>query len=146
MLKSWHAVLPHRAPAGGWLQTVRQALGMSVAQFAARRNVSRQAAHELERREAEGAITLGSLREAADVLDCELVYALVPRSPSLADAVESRARMVAEQLLARARQTMLLESQPVAVQDHELQLELLTRRLLTDWPRDLWDKRWDSIP
>jgi transcriptional regulator with XRE-family HTH domain len=48
----------------------------------------RQACAQLERSEARGAISLYSLRKAAAAMDCELVYALVPRG---ANAPQSEA-------------------------------------------------------
>ena len=49
----------------------------------------------LERREADGAITLESLERAADALGCDLVYALIPRRP-LEEMLHDQAQKVAQ--------------------------------------------------
>ena len=69
-------------PAGGWIRAVREALGMSAPQFAERLGVARQTAQEQEQNEIDGSIRLSTLRRAAEALDCQLVYAFVPK-PSL---------------------------------------------------------------
>jgi hypothetical protein len=78
---------------------------------------------------------LSTLRRAADALDCELVYALIPRK-SLVETVHSRASVLADEELARVSQTMALEDQAVPV-DPQFREELIeqlteTRRLWAD--------------
>ena len=68
-----------RTPEGGWLRAWRQARGVSQRTLAAKLGCRRQAWAQFEASEARGAISLYSLRRAADVLGCELVYCLVPR-------------------------------------------------------------------
>jgi predicted DNA-binding mobile mystery protein A len=66
-------------PARGWLRAVREALGLTQRQVAARAAVKRQSYAQLETAEERGAISLGSLRRAAEAMDCELAYFIVPR-------------------------------------------------------------------
>jgi|SRR5664279_2009060 len=80
-----------RPPPRGWVRAIRDALGMTGVQFASRLKIRPQSVEALERSEATGAIQLKTLRRAAEVLDCTIVYALVPNS-SLEDAVRARAR------------------------------------------------------
>ena len=54
---------------------------MTTRELAARMHVSQPAVTQLERSEITGRAQLGSLRKAAAALDCDLVYALVPRTP-----------------------------------------------------------------
>ncbi len=82
-------------PAGGWLKTVRRALGMSAKSAGGWAGVSNTAWADAERREEAGTISLGILRAMADALGCDVAYALVPRG-TLAAAVESRAMDVAK--------------------------------------------------
>lgn len=123
-------------PAGGWIRGVRDALGMSAAQLAARLGLTRQAVIALERSELGGGIRLSSLRRAAEALDCRLVYALVPNA-SLEETVRRRAREVAATEADRVDQTMLLEAQRVEGPAAAEQLAALTESLI-DSPR-LWD-------
>src|ERR1700740_955382 len=81
-------------PPKGWLRAVRDALGMTTAQYARRLGVSQPRIVELEHSEASGSVTLNTPQRAAEVLGCRLVYALVPEKP-LADTVRERAEAVA---------------------------------------------------
>ncbi|MBU3984898.1 MAG: mobile mystery protein A, partial [Proteobacteria bacterium] len=67
-------------PPKGWIRAVREALGMSGKQLAGRLNVSQPRVHKLEQSEPSGALTLKTMRQVAEALDCVFVYALVPRS------------------------------------------------------------------
>ncbi len=66
-------------PPGGWLRAVRKARGVSQQQLAEKLGFKRQAWAQLEASEAREAISLYSLRRAADALGYELEYRLVPR-------------------------------------------------------------------
>lgn len=97
-------------PSGGWMRAIREALGMSVTDLAGRMNVAPSTVHRLEVSEQNERIQLDSLRRAADALDCDLVYALVPRRP-LQELVDERARESARLELAALGHTMDLEAQ-----------------------------------
>ena len=66
-------------PAGGWLRTVRQALGLAQAAVSAKAGITQQAYAQFETGEASSTISLGRLRHAAGAMDCELVYFFMPR-------------------------------------------------------------------
>jgi predicted DNA-binding mobile mystery protein A len=66
-------------PARGWLRAVREAVGLTQGSVAARASVKRQSYSQFETAEEKGTITLGSLRRAAEAMDCELVYFLIPK-------------------------------------------------------------------
>lgn len=66
------------SPNGGWLRTVREALGLSRRVLAERLEVTQAAVRDYEVAETNEAISLATLRRAARSLDCELVVALVP--------------------------------------------------------------------
>jgi predicted DNA-binding mobile mystery protein A len=126
-------------PPKGWLRAIRNALGMTTAQYARRLGVSQPRIIELEQSEAHGSVTLHTLQRAAEALGCRLVYALVPEKP-LANVVHERADLVARRQLASVEHTMRLEDQ--AVQDkkareelHRQSVEELLRR-----PARLWDE------
>jgi predicted DNA-binding mobile mystery protein A len=102
----------YQLPSGGWIRSIREALGMSAAQLAARMGLSRQRIHDLEKGEVHGSVTLGSLRKAAEALDCTLAYTLIP-NVTLEAKVEGRARAIALRDLSYIDQTMRLEDQAV---------------------------------
>ena len=68
-------------PSRGWLRAVREALGLSQNAVASRLDITRTAWAKLEHLEAREGISLGTLRRAADALDCDLTYGLTPREP-----------------------------------------------------------------
>jgi predicted DNA-binding mobile mystery protein A len=97
-------------PRGGWLRAIREALGRSVRAQAALVGISPSTLQKSEVSEAEDRITLGQLRKLASGLDCELVYALVPRQP-LQTMVEERADALAREEVMSVAHTMALEDQ-----------------------------------
>lgn len=123
-------------PERGWIRAIREAVGMTTGQFAKRLGVAQPRVAALERAEANEVVTLKSLRQAAEALDCVLVYALVPKA-SLENVVKDRARIVADQQLARTDQTMRLENQGVSRTRMERAREDLAEELLRN-DRRLW--------
>jgi len=119
-------------PQVGWLRALREALGMSMAQLGRRMGLPRQGVLALEQREANGAVSLKTLREAAAALDAELVYAIVPR--------RSLARMLEKQARRKAGEELALEQWASAAD-----LEAAVERRAAEWlhvrPRALWDDK-----
>ena len=126
-------------PQRGWVKAIREALGMTTAQFGRRMGVSQPRASNVEKAEASGKITLESLERAAAALDCRFVYALVPHE-SLNAQVKARARRLAEKHLASVAHSMALEDQNVLDEDTQAQLERLIGQLLSAPGSKLWDK------
>lgn len=85
----------HRPPRG-WIRAIRDALGMPAAELGRRMGVSQSTVVDIERNEEAGTVRLDTLHRAADALDCDLVYFLVPRR-DLNDAVRDQALRVARQ-------------------------------------------------
>ncbi len=79
-------------PQRGWLRAIREGLGLSLEDVGKRVNQSRRRIQEFEKAEAEDRITLQSLRRVAAAMECELVYAVVPKSGTISELAERRAR------------------------------------------------------
>ena len=126
-------------PSRGWIKAIREALGMTTAQLGDRIGVSQPRAVAIEKAEQTQTITLDSLERAARALDCELVYAFVPRKP-LEDLAEERALKLALRRLARTRHSMALEDQAVASADEQEHLKRLVRQLLDKPGSTLWNE------
>lgn len=126
-------------PQGGWLRAMREAMGMTTRQFARRTGKVQSAVVEMEKSEARESISLASLRQAAEAMDCEFVYAIVPRVP-INDLLHARATDVAAQQLARMSHTMVLENQRLDRADQEAERERLIDELLRGPPKRLWDE------
>lgn len=125
-------------PPKGWLRAVRNALGMTTAQFAQRLGVSQPRIVELEQSEASGSVTLNTLQRAAEALGCRLVYALVPEQP-LAETVRERAELIAERQSGAVEHTMRLEDQAVTSKQASKDLRRQRIEELMRRPARLWD-------
>jgi hypothetical protein len=85
--------------------------------------VSRREIFRLEKSEEEARIQLGTLRRAAEALDCELIYALTPRQGTLHEmaAVREEAREAARrQARADADERRVAEGKPRRGRDPQL--------------------------
>lgn len=120
------------------MRAIREAIGMTTPQLAARLGVSQPRVTAMERAEQHGTLTLASLEKIADALDCTLVYALVPRQ-SLETTVQRQAYRVAEEQIARIDHTMRLENQAVDPEDLRAQQALVAEELLRGNLHRLWD-------
>lgn len=126
-------VVGERPPAG-WVRAIRDALGMSTSDVGHRMGITPARIHVIENAEVTGDVKLSTLERAAEALGCRVVYALVPTTGSLEDAVQAQARKKAARVLGRAAHTMRLEDQATDGDDDAL--EDLARDLATR--RDLW--------
>lgn len=125
-------------PPKGWVRAIRDALGMTSRQLAARMELSQSPITAMEQGEAAGTVTLNTLRQAAEALDCQLVYALVPRS-TLEDTVRQRADVLARSQLARVHHTMRLEDQALRSEDLAAELERMMDAVLMARASRLWE-------
>ncbi len=136
-LKPWlKKTFPPR-PSCGWIQTIREALGMTAVSLAQRLHVRNSTVHKLEKSEADDSISLASLRKLAAALDCELHYVLVPKTP-LETRLKDRAKAVARKHMLPVAHTMSLEDQAVGSKAQQAQLELIAKELLDGNWRELW--------
>jgi len=115
-------------PQRGWLRAIREATGVTVREMAKRLRKSPSIVIYLEKSEAEDRISLGNLRAAADALGCRLVYALVPKSGSIQELSEQRARAKASENVRAVEHTMALEDQAVGGLQEKIEEE--TKRIL----------------
>jgi predicted DNA-binding mobile mystery protein A len=124
-------------PVKGWLRSIREALGMSGKQLGERVGVSQPRVVQLEKDEVSGAVTMRSMRHAAEAMDCIFVYAVVPRA-SLKETIRNQAYKVAEKRLSRTSHTMLLEDQQVSSEERRTMLESKIEDLAREMPKDFW--------
>ena len=124
-------------PRGGWTKTIRNALGMSSAALGRRIGVSQSAVSQFESGEEHESITLASLHKLADGLECDLVYAFVPRV-SLDDIMRHQAERRAQIILDSVSTSMDLEKQPLCEEELEDQLETLVHELLAQPEAGFW--------
>jgi predicted DNA-binding mobile mystery protein A len=127
-------------PPRGWLRAIRDALGMTTAQYARRLGVSQPRIIELEQSEVSGGVTLKTLQRAAEALGCRLVYALVPDQP-LEDTVRARAELIAARQSSAVEHSMRLEDQAVTTRKAGKELRQRRTEELMLRPARLWDEK-----
>jgi predicted DNA-binding mobile mystery protein A len=138
VLASFQVLRQRPPPRTGWTRAIRNALGMTLRQMAERAGISQTAARSIERNEARSKVQLNTLQNVADALDCEVVYALVPRT-SLREMIHTQARLLADQMISRAADTMELEDQGVAQRESRSQRDAIMRDLLSHRPKHFWN-------
>ena len=129
---------PHK----GWIRAIRDALGMSSRELAARMGVSQTTIPDIERSEQRLTIKLHTLQRAADALECDLVYFLRPRR-SLNELVMSQAHRKAGEHLGWVAHQSRLEDQVVLDEDShldDLAAEFVDHRGL--WTEPDWPQHW----
>jgi predicted DNA-binding mobile mystery protein A len=118
-----------------WSKYVREGLGMSSSQLAARAGKSSSRISEAEKAESDGSISIGKLREIADSLECDLHYAFIPRK-KIEDIIKDQARTKAIKTITRADTHMGLENQKVTTQEEEHLDETIQDKM---YSKHLWD-------
>jgi predicted DNA-binding mobile mystery protein A len=135
--KALRPLLQVSRPAGGWIRSIRQALGMTTRDLALRIGRSQQTVFALEKSEAENKINLETLAQVAEGLDCTVVYALIPRL-DLETAMRRQAEKIANRLLGKVSKSMELEAQGLESEKSKAQAEQLVEELLVKPPRPFW--------
>lgn len=126
-------------PSEGWVHTIRKALNMTLAQLAGRMQISVPTLKNFETREKAGTITMKSLREIAEALDMQLVYAIIPKAETLEEYVERRAEEKAREIVNRTDMTMSLEDQQNSGDRLKAAYQEKTSELKNELPKFLWD-------
>lgn len=125
-------------PPNGWMKAIRESLGMTVRQLAARMDAAPSRVPVIEKAEVTGATTLKTLRQAAAAMNCTFVYAFVPIEP-LDDILRDRALQKARKDVSRLDHTMRLENQALLKSDLEAEQRRTVELLLSGPLRRLWD-------
>lgn len=97
-------------PKDGWIKTVRKSLSMTYYALAKKVSKAPQEIKIFEKNEVEGKITLNTLKKIAASLNCRLVYAFVPEE-SFEKMIDDRINEIADSIVGRVSNTMMLESQ-----------------------------------
>lgn len=116
---------------------MRVSLSMTTSQLAKRVGVSQPTITEWEQREKDGTITMQTMKRVADAMQCDLVYALVPRK-AIHTILEERAKQIVSGSLERVSKSMRLEDQETSESHRTKQAKELVRRLLEEHPKRLW--------
>ncbi len=126
-------------PKEGWIRTVRKALDMSGAQLADRAGMTRNRVSVLERREADGDITLNQLKQLAEALDCDFSYTLKPKK-AISETIQERALEIAKIEVKKASKNMFLEAQSINKEKENILISELAGEIMRAGGRKLWVK------
>ncbi len=110
---------------------------MTLKQLGARLRMSPQSVLDMETREQRETISLATLRQVAEALNCELKIVFVPR-PSLEETMRQQAAMKVREERNRLVHTMQLEAQGEGVEE-ALDERQAIERWLSVRARRLWD-------
>ena len=120
-------------PMQGWLKTIREILGMTSIQMAEKLNISQPRIASMEKEEKN--IKISTMERIAESLNCDFVYAFIPRE-KIDDIIYNQAKKKAEKILSRTKKNMALENQ--AAEDSAL-LEDIIQELLKGNIARIWD-------
>lgn len=126
-------------PSVGWIKSIRTALNMSLRQLGKKNNLTPQSISEMESREANGTISLNTLKDLARALDMRLVYGFIPNKGSIKQMIEQRAKEIAIEIVGRTHVTMTLEDQQNSNERIKKAVEQKTEEIKNELPKYLWD-------
>lgn len=139
-MRGFSTLLKVSPPPFGWIKFLREALGISLMQLGKKMSMTQQGISAIERREKDGTVTLNSLKEIANAMDMQFVYAIIPKDGTLDSLVERKARALATQIVLRTSNTMKLEEQGNSDARIEKAIKEKTEEFRREMPSILWDQ------
>jgi len=121
----------------GWLKTVRKALGMSGPQLAKRLGVSKAQVSKTEKGELAGSVTLRTMQNTAEAMNCRFVYAVIPET-EVERIVKKQAVKLAKARVKAASTQMALEDQALEKEKLDAEVERIAAEIVEKMPSDLW--------
>src|SRR3990167_7995162 len=119
-------------PAQGFLRLIRKSLGMTIKQLAKRLRCDPSRVVKIEMSECEGAVTLRTMRQVAEKLECHFVYRILPKT-SFEKIIKNRARDIATKIIKQTAHANL-----------EMQKEFLEEEI-ADMTHELLYKSWKNL-
>jgi predicted DNA-binding mobile mystery protein A len=124
-------------PPRGWIRAIREALGMTTAELSQRMGLTQSRVSQIERSEELGSIRLDTLERAAQALNCQVRYVLVPNEP-LEEMVQRQARLRAQAEVDAVTHTMALEDQVPEPDVLDALVKEMAERFVDE--RHLWER------
>ncbi len=137
-LKVFESLKNTPRPPKGWIRAIRTALGINNRQFSNLLNVHKSRISKIEQDEINDALTIKTMRNVAEALDCEFVYGFAPKT-TLSKTIEKRAREVVQKTINKTNYTMRLEKQSLSKEELNEVLEEKVKKLIETMPKTLWD-------
>jgi predicted DNA-binding mobile mystery protein A len=138
-MKSFESLKAMSAPKKGWIRAIRDTLGMTGEQLAKRLDVNQQRVARIEQDETLGKVTLNTMQNIAEAMNCVFVYGVVGRD-SLEQIVRRQAEIVAKKRMARSNQMMRLEKQELSEAEKVKAMQNLIDEIVETMPKSLWDE------
>ncbi len=125
-------------PKEGWLRTVRNSLNMSGAQLARRMLVTRALISNTEKAELSGGVTLKTMQQMAEAMNCRFIYAIVPEH-DIEGVIAKRARSKAMEQVKATTTHMALEDQALSHEQMEFEVDRLAKDMVEKMDSKLWN-------
>ncbi len=126
-------------PSSGWINAIRTTLNMTMEQLGDKLKITRQGVKSIEENEANGTITINSLKEVGDALEMKLVYGFVPKDGSIQELIDAKAEALARKIVLRTDQSMRLEDQGIDENKIEKSIKDLADEIKREMRKSLWD-------
>ena len=97
-----------------WINTVREAIGMTAVQLAKRLGVTQPRIAKMEINE--GNLKLSTMKKVAQAMNCDFVYYFKPKT-TFQDIVQIQAKKKAEEILLGVNLNMALENQDIQTKE-----------------------------
>ena len=126
-------------PNKGWINTIRIALNMTMAQLGTKLNITRQGVKSIEESEAQGTISINSLKEVGKALDLKFVYGFVPKDGTIDNLINLKSEKLAKKIVLRTNQNMKLEDQGIGYEKINESIKDLANEIKREMRKSLWD-------
>ena len=128
-LKSVNNIIPHGS---GWINTVREAIGMTAIQLAKRLGVSQPRITKMETNEEN--LKLSTMKKTAEAMNCEFVYYFKPKT-TFQNLVEAQAQKKAAEILQSVNINMALEDQEISADENikDFATDLINSKIKQIW-------------
>lgn len=110
-LKTADSIIPRGS---SWINTVREAIGMTAFQLAKRLGVTQPRITKMESNEEN--LKISTMKRAAEAMSCEFVYYFKPKT-SFQNLVEEQAVRKATEIVQSVNVNMALEDQDISTED-----------------------------
>lgn len=126
-------------PDKGWINTIRTALNMTMAQLGNKLSITRQGVKRIEESESKGTISINSLKEVGKSLNLKFVYGFVPKDGTVNNLVNINAEKLARRIVQRTNQNMKLEDQGLSDEKINQSISDLAIEIKREMRKSLWD-------
>ena len=126
-------------PDSGWINTIRTTLNMTLEQLGKKLNITKQGVKRIEKSEAAGTLTINSLKEVGNALEMKFVYGFIPIDGSINSLLDRKSRILAEKIILRTNQNMMLENQEIDKTKLRNAIDDLSKEIKIELKKAIWD-------